>query len=200
MRLAWMLTAALALAPLAAAAQSTQALFIAPLGHPYRAETTVAAMQAWFAAADADQDGRLTEEEFVADAMRFHAIVDRNRDGLITSTESGALFRATAPEMYAPLPPLRGSQATMPRSVGGVLQPRDRRVQDNRPRGAARFGLLGEIEPVMSCDADMSRWIDADEFRACAVRRFRLLDVNADGAFELAESPRAAELAAPPEE
>lgn len=200
MRLTWVLAAALALGPAAAAAQEASALFIAPLGQPYRAETTAAAMQTWFSAADADQDGKLTEQEFVAHAMLFHPMLDRSRDGVVTSAESSAMFRATAPEMYAPLPPLRGGQATMRQVPGAMLQPRERANEDTRPRGAARFGLLTEVEPVMSCDVDMSRWVSGDEYRACAERRFRLLDSNTDGLFDLAESPRAAELATPEEE
>ena len=133
--------------------------------------------------------------------MQFHPMLDRNRDGLVTALEAGNLFRATAPEMYAPLPPLRGAQARMPRDPGRMTQPRERVSRDNRPRGAARFGLLGDVEPVMSCDADMSRWVSADEFGLCAERRFTLLDSNGDGVFELAESARAAELTEdPPEE
>lgn len=196
MRLAWILAAGLALAPLAAAAQQEQreALFIAPMGQPFRGETTAAAMQAWFAAADTDQDGRLSRDEFVAQGMLLHPIMDRNQDGLVTAIEAGNLFRATAPEMYAPLPPLRGAQARMPRDPGRMTQPRERVSRDDRARGAARFGLLGDIEPVMSCDADMSRWVSAGEFQTCAERRFQLLDANGDGFFEISESPRAAEL------
>lgn len=66
-----------------------------------------------------------------------------------------------------------------------------RAARDDRPRGAGRFGLLRDIEPVMSCDADMSRWVTAAEFQQCAERRFTLLDVNGDGFFTLDESPRA---------
>jgi len=196
MRLIYVLAAGLALAPLPARAQEAQHLFVAPMGQPFRGETAAAAMDAWFNAADADQDGQLTRDEFVAHAMPFHAMLDRNSDGVVTAVESSALFRATAPEMYAPLPPLRGAQAQMPRDPGRMIQPRERDGRDTRLRGAARFGLLGDIEPVMSCDADMSRWVDADEFRACAERRFSLLDSNADGLFTLADSPRAAALRA----
>ena len=52
--------------------------------------------------------------------------------------------------------------------------------------------MLGaEVEPVMSCDRDFSRRIDAAEFQACAERRFVALDINRDGYFELHESERA---------
>ena len=199
MRLAWVLAACLAAAPAFAQEQQPQALFISPMGQPERGADRGAALNAWFNAADVDQDGRLSLEEFIAHETPFHAVLDRNRDGLVTALESGALFRATAPEMFAPLPPLRRAEARMPRDPGRITQPRERRVEDNRLRGAARFGLLSDLEPVMSCDADMSRWVDADEFRVCAERRFILLDADNDGFFELSESPRATEISAGPE-
>jgi len=186
-------------APLAAQAQD-QALFISPMGQPVRAADRGAALTAWFNAADADQDGRVSLEEFLAHELPFHRLLDRNQDGLVTALESNGLFRATAPEMFAPLPPLRGPEARMPRDPGRMTQPRERQRIDNRRRGAARFGLLHEQEPVMSCDMDMSRWVSADEFRICAERRFAMLDSDSDGLFALADSPRAAELLAGPEE
>ncbi|HRP12446.1 MAG TPA: hypothetical protein PLK37_15585 [Terricaulis sp.] len=188
-------------APLAAQAQEQpQALFISPMGQPVRGAERGAALTAWFSAADADQDGRLSLEEFLAHEMPFHSVLDRNQDGLVTALESNALYRATAPEMYAPLPALRGATAQMPRDPGRLTQPRERQRTDTRRRGAARFGLLHELEPVMSCDTDMSRWVSAEEFRLCAERRFVLLDSDSDGLFALADSPRAQELLADPEE
>jgi len=191
---------AAAIAPLHAAAQEAQALFVSPMGQPVRGADRGAALSAWFAAADADQDGRLSRDEFLAHETPFHRVLDRNQDGLVTALESNALFRATAPEMFAPLPPLRGPEARMPREPGRMTQPRERRVVDNRPRGAARFGLLHDQEPVMSCDGDLSRWVSADEFRTCAERRFTLLDHDNDGYFALADSARASEMMAGPEE
>jgi hypothetical protein len=68
--------------------------------------------------------------------------------------------------------------------------------RDSPPQRSERLRqdqiMLGaEIEPVMSCDRDFSRRIDAAEFRACAQRRFSALDVNGDGYFSLDESERA---------
>ena len=57
--------------------------------------------------------------------------------------------------------------------------------------GAALYGLLDAVEPVMSCDADLSRRVTAQEFEACATRRFGLLDTDGDGLFALEDSQRA---------
>ncbi len=170
-------------------------LFITPWGEPIRSEGGVPAVQAWFDAADADGDGQLTLEDFLARAEALHAIIDRNDDGVVTSVESQMFYRATAPEIYA-RPPAERPTVRRPSDPGALIDPnRQRRGAPAEPlRGAARFALTGEIEPVMSCDADLSRWVTRDEFAACVTRRFRQLDANNDGFFTLSESPRAAVL------
>lgn len=55
-------------------------LFISPMGEPFRGDDPI---KAWFDGADADHDGVLTRAEFVADAMRFFATLDRGKDGEI---------------------------------------------------------------------------------------------------------------------
>jgi hypothetical protein len=57
---------------------------------------------------------------------------------------------------------------------------------------------LGDIEPVMSCDADLSRRVTVDEFNACITARFRELDSNQDGFFQRAEARLWRERAGPP--
>lgn len=197
------LAAAFFLAAVAAGPAHAQeaSLFITPWGEPIRTEDGTPAVQAWFDAADADQDGRLTLEDFLTRAEALHAIIDRNDDGIVTSVESQMFFRATAPEIYA-RPPAERPAVRRPTDPGRLTDPnRERRTPPAEPlRGAARYGLLSEIEPVMSCDADMSRWVTRDEFAACVTRRFRLLDANNDGAFTLSESPRAAVLLGATEE
>lgn len=54
-------------------------------------------------------------------------------------------------------------------------------------QGAQRFGLLGDIEPLMSCDNDLSRRVTLEEFTACATERFHILDSDHDGVFARAE-------------
>lgn len=199
MHRALVLAVLLVLTPTAARAQDPGALFIAPWGEPVRGAEGEAPVAIWFRTSDADQSGALSLEEALARADRFFVAVDRNQDGRITAMESSALFRATAPEMYNVEPGQREAIRRLDPAgsmLRGPHEPRTRR-EEEAPRGAARFGLLADvIEPVMSCDADISRWVTRDEFAACVTRRFRQLDANGDGGFELSESPRAAELTA----
>lgn len=196
MRRALVFAVLLALAPAPALAQERGSLFIAPWGEPVRGAEGEASVHAWFRAADANQDAALSLEEFLTPADRFFGILDRNRDGRVTAMESTALFRATAPDMFAPVRRSSGRAIRRPDAEGSALRPEHERIrrEPETPSGAGRFALTGEIEPVMSCDADVSRWVTREEFAACVTRRFRHLDANGDGAFALAESPRAAEL------
>lgn len=187
------------------------ALFVSPMGQPFRAapESHRAPILLWLAQADADHDERISRDEFVADAMTFFmGTLDANRDGGATSVESTELWRTQAPEML--------SRRTEPARVAAPQE------QRGRPRGARGGGTIGvdrgerrapppgadgppperraqimlgdDVEPVMSCDRDFSRRIDRAEFEACAVRRFTALDINNDGFFSLFESERAREM------
>ena len=58
-------------------------IFVSQPGEPYPVE-------AWFSGADADHDGRLTHEEFVADGVRWFGLLDRDGDGVISPVEIAA--------------------------------------------------------------------------------------------------------------
>lgn len=179
------------------------ALFVSPMGEPFRShDRATAPIRIWFAAADADGDGRLTREEFVGQAMSFFAnTLDANHDRAATSAESTELWRERAPEMLARrTAPISVSSQRPPNEMGsrgpqgGANRRREPRDQ-GPPPGAQPIMLGTELEPVMSCDADRSRRVDIMEFERCATRRFIALDVNGDGVFTIEESERARELA-----
>jgi hypothetical protein len=193
-------------------------LFISPMGEPFRGGPgALMPIMLWFSVADANADGRLSREEFVGQAMVFFLNrLDANGDQTATSQESTSLWQEHAPEMLAgaPIGPRRGlagpPRGGPPRggppqggpgggpqggpqggpggNMGGMRPPPDFDLAEMS--GARVFGIMDDVEPVMSCDADFSRRVTAAEFEACAQRRFDLLDVNRDGAFELSESPR----------
>lgn len=186
------------------------AVFINPMGQPFRAapESTEAPIRLWLAHADTDQDQRIGRDEFVTEAMAFFtSSLDANHDGSVNSMESAAFWRAQAPEIFTArnAPPPAEPQRRR-REAGGLwgaqevdsARPGSPRSAPQRPRGrgAAQVAQPGIMlvaipEPVMSCDRDFSRRIDAAEFQACAERRFVELDVNRDGHFTLDESEQA---------
>lgn len=164
------------------------ALFISPMGEPFRADRGGDAMALWFARADRNHDGYITLDEIEADADRFFAILDTNHDGEIDPDEINHYEDVIAPEIRSsPVLDLASS------SNGGRRGHEKDRKEWREPRdgdnheGAARFGLLDLPEPVVSADADFNRGVSQLEFRQAAVQRFAALDLSHRGRISLAE-------------
>jgi EF hand len=197
-----------------------QMLFISPMGEPFRAANPgERGVDLWFAAADADGDGAISHDEFLANAAAFFTKLDANQDGSATSAESSALWAREAPEVIGAIDegPVRegnpvsegrrgghggrgrrgggggggypGGEGGERGEGGGEGGPEGGGVGERamamreRGEGAQPFGLLGDAEPVMSCDSDFSRRVTAEEFTTCATERFAQLDLNHDGRF-----------------
>lgn len=80
--------------------QARPQLFISPAGEPFRAEPGAPyPVAAWFAQADADHDGALTRDEFVADALRFFDKIDNDHNGVIDGFEVSTYETQVAPEI-----------------------------------------------------------------------------------------------------
>lgn len=180
-------------------------LFVSPMGQPFRANASGArGIDLWFSAADADYDSRISHDEFMANANAFFPLVDANQDGALTSLEDTAYWRQSAPEV------VDGPRGGEP--IGNVIAPPDQRRRDvgvrqvtqsdvniqgprrghpaEQPVGAQAYGLLGDAEPIMSCDSNFDRRVTLAEFDACAERRFAMLDANHDGYFTPDEAAR----------
>jgi hypothetical protein len=178
------------------AASAQPSLFISPMGEPFRANASGArGIDLWLSAADTNYDTRISHDEFIANANAFFPQVDANHDGALTSMEDTAYWQRTAPEVVS------GNAGGAP--IGNFIEPPEQHhrseghavVRDNDltiagPRragraepalGAQAYGLLGDAEPIMSCDSNFDRRITLAEFDACAERRFALLDLNHDG-------------------
>jgi hypothetical protein len=81
-------------------AQGRMQVFIAPCGRPYRApQGEPYPVGKWFAEADANHDGRLTEVELRADALRFFTELDVNHDQLLEPDEVERYETEIAPEV-----------------------------------------------------------------------------------------------------
>ena len=178
--------------------------FISPMGEPFLARTPDDDTLAdWFYRADANRDGVLVAAEMKADAVRFFATLDTNRDGKIDPDElghyeyeiapdiqvmsrterapgqPGPIVRADEDDPLQPQPHRRerdgSSEIDASLGIGGALQ------------GAARYSLLNLPEPVAAADADFNRLISLEEFRVAALARFQLLDTSHQGRLTLAQ-------------
>ena len=182
-------------------------LFISPAGEPFRAEPGAPyPVAAWFAGADADRDGALTRDEFVADTLRFFDILDGDHNGVIDGFEVSAYETKVAPEILQGFQgdgggrrgggpggpggldgggpagggggPPNGGKRGGAGPMGGMLQ------------GATPYSLLAEPQPVMASDGDFDRRITRAEATRAAKSRFALLDKDGDGRLRLVELPK----------
>ena len=169
-------------------------LFISPAGEPFRAPGGAPyPVAAWFAGADTNHDGTLTRDEFIADSLRFFAVVDGDHNGVVDGFEVSTYETRIAPEIIggaAPGAMRRGPMGQGPDGGDGEDAPRRRPQGTNVLQGAALFGLIAEPEPVMASDGNFDRRITKDEATKAAKTRFALLDTNKDGVLKLDELPK----------
>ena len=170
--------------------------FLSPMGEPFRSRTPDDDPFArWFHQADGDQDGMLTADEMRADAERFFAALDVNRDGRIDSEERMTYESKIAPEVQVNSDWKRTRQETAAEAGSGDDSDRGNRrrrwsneidgYQLDGLQGAARYGLLNLPEPVAGADANFDRFVSLDEFRRAASYRFQLLDRDRSGRLTL---------------
>lgn len=161
--------------------------FISPMGEPFRGRVGGRdAFVEWFRQADRNANGALSLEEFQADASRFFARLDLNRDGQIDPDELVQYEWEIAPEIQV--------NSRLKRPGGAITRDDplslDELVKEGRQRkrereaaydpdglqGASRYALLDMPEPVAAADADLNRATSLGEFQQAADDRFHLLD------------------------
>jgi hypothetical protein len=191
-----------------------QQVFIAPSGEPFRAaQDAPYPVAEWFARADANHDGRLTEAEFTADFVRFCASLDVNHDGVIDAEEIDRYETTIAPEVHASDFGGGGPGAGERRGGGGGRHGGHRGggrgggdegressgssarpvgSYGNRPQGAGRFDLLGLPEPVSAMDTDFRARIGRQDVLDAAGVRFGALDTQHHGYLTLGDLPETA--------
>src|SRR3712207_2189165 len=75
-------------------------LFVSPAGEPFRAAAGEPyPVAAWFDQADVDHDAKLTQDEFLADTMRFFQRLDEDNDDQIEPLEVRRYEEHLVPEM-----------------------------------------------------------------------------------------------------
>lgn len=172
-------------------------LFISPAGEPFRAPRGEPyPVAAWFARADANRDGVIDRQEFLADALAFNARLDTDRDGFVDGFEVADYEKNVAPEILSPLDRGDESPRAVVTDIGrkpfiGLPKAVDRGVGYGRSRnGAGLYGLINEVQPVMAQDSDLDRRIDVKEVGIAARDRFAILDRDRDGKLTLATLPK----------
>ena len=167
-------------------------LFISPAGEPFRAPPGAPyPVKAWFDGADANHDGAISRDEFVADALRFFAVVDVDKNGVIDGFEVSNYETRIAPEIIGGMAPGSMRRGPMGQGPGGDDDaPRRRPQGTNVLQGASIYGLIAEPEPIMASDGDFDRRITKDEATRAAKTRFALLDTDKDGVLKLEELPK----------
>jgi hypothetical protein len=169
-------------------------LFISPAGKPYRGRPGEPYPSAtWFAEADKDHDGRLSREEFRADAAAFFRQFDTDHDGVVDGFEIAA-YEKSLPEILPRVRDLVPGEGMNPnlggRGPGGRREGGGSRSGGGGRQGAGVFSFLDQPEPVTVADTDFDGRVTLQEAMAAADRRFAILDTNGDGSLTLAELPK----------
>ena len=183
-------------------------LFIAPSGEPFRAGAGEPyPVAAWFAQADTNHDGHLTEGEFVIDATRFFNTLDLNHDGQLDGTEIKRYENVVVPEVRSGDYSMidwdagRATPARQARPKLGVMQVETDDLQAHVPElwtrrkdpyigsGGGRYGVINIPEPVTGMDTDLNGIVSKQEMLASQQRRFRMLDFDGKNYLLLAQLP-----------
>jgi hypothetical protein len=175
-------------------------VFISPSGEPFRSGAAdTRPSDVWFARADANHDGVLTQAELEADAVAFFKTIDANHDGVVDGFEVSDYEQKIAPEILPriarltardipPLPARRsdGQPQTDQERFELPIPGLRRRPQ---PGGAMALGLTREPEPVAAADTDFDGKVSRAEMLAAARRHFATLDLDHDGRIPRTELP-----------
>jgi hypothetical protein len=159
-------------------------IFISPMGEPFHGAEGLSGGELWFRKADANHDNRITPQEFQADALRFFAVLDTDRDGEIGPEEVDHYESDIAPEIRV-MSTYGDPSLAKTDDQGDVTDP----PYPTR-LGAGRYGFLDSPEPVVTADVNFDRAITRSEFAQTAMKRFKQLDTNGDGVITRDELPK----------
>ncbi|MDV6331816.1 hypothetical protein [Asticcacaulis sp. 201] len=170
-----------------------QTIFFSPSGEPFRAPAGQPyPLVKWFNQADTNKDGKISHDEFVADAMAFFDKLDVNHDNYISSPENTRYENQIAPEIQSIDPriaqPKQSSRQFDPEMSTGT-DPNAGRYRKSIV-GASQYSLIDEPQPVRAADANFDFKVSREEWLDTAQQRFTILDRNGDGFITLDELPK----------
>lgn len=167
-------------------------IFFSPSGQPFRGKADEPyPLAAWIAQADTDKDGKLSYDEFVADASQFFKALDANHDGFVSSPENTAYENKVAPEILR-IDPRIDQPPRYRTNDSDVVLDKDPRLRNyvKTVQGASQFSLLDEPQPVRAADKNFDFRISGDEWLNASSARFKVLDRNDDGFLAVDELPQ----------
>ena len=149
-----------------------------PLGHPACPE----AIAGWFKRVDANHDGTIDLDEFLADTRRQFAAMDLAKDGEITAAELST-YRA----------PYGATLSLGPQDDAGApttATARRPRRQRGNSMGFPGFGRKGDMssdaaDPVMSADVNLNFRVTLRDFVTYKTKEFGEMDVKHTGRLTL---------------
>ncbi len=179
-------------------------VFISPCGEPFRAKPGAPyPVVDWFRKADTDKDGKLSHDEFVADAAAFFKRLDLNSDGFLSPYEVAVYEHRVCPEVlglqvdiswWEGEPAARlwlvqgmpGGEEVAPPIPEAAPKPPD----DAATLGAAPYGFFNEPEPVTAADLNFTGIISKANFLKLAGVHFTTLDAAGIGYLTLDGLPK----------
>jgi hypothetical protein len=147
-----------------------------PLGQPSCRE----AMGRWFDRLDADHGGTITRDIFLADARRQFAVMDLDKDGLVTPAELG-VYRAPYITAVPAEPERRVAEAPRMADIGQPGGGRPSGRAGDARRSSESNPAADRPDPVMAADVNLRNQVSLSDFLAHAGRSFVVLNARHDG-------------------
>jgi hypothetical protein len=143
-------------------------------------------MSQWFDRVDANHDGVIDIEEFLADTRRQFAVMDLDHDGFITPGELYTYRRPYGQDLvFVPPPSAGGKPQTAQSKPSGSMA--DMNVRGN---GFRDNGPPNRPDPVMSADVKLRFEVSLPDFLAYAQDQFAALNRSHSGKLTKAEALR----------